>query len=97
MSETEKKKPVMEVVKNLTEERDKVLVEKLEVFLGLAKEGHLSDVAIIGKVRGASITEFEWESENPLELIGALELAKQEVMLDLIQEADGDDDDDDDD
>lgn len=81
-------------VKNLTEERDKIIVAKLEEFLALAKAGHLSDLAIIGKVRGAPITEFEWESDNPLELIGALELAKQEVAQDLLHEAHGGDDDD---
>lgn len=89
----EENKPVMEVVKNMTEERDKALVAKLEEFIKLAKEGHLSDVAIICKVRGEPMTEFEWESDNPLELLGALELAKQEVAIDMIQEVEGLDDD----
>ena len=93
----QEKKPVMEVVKNMTAERDKVLVSKLEEFVQLAKDGHLSDVAIICKVKGQPMTEFEWESDNGLELLGALELAKAEVSLNLLEEADGDDDDDGDD
>ena len=99
MSETETKAtpPVVPIasVKNLTADRDKVLVEKLESFVELAKEGHLSDIAIIGKVRGESMTEFEWESDSPLELLGALELAKQEISSDILAEADPEDEDED--
>ena len=93
----QEKKPVMEVVSNMTDERDKVLVSKLEEFVKLAKEGYLSDVAIICKVRGKPMTEFEWESDNGLELLGALNLAAQEVSLDMLAEAEGEGDDDGDD
>jgi hypothetical protein len=92
----EEKKPVMAAVKSMTEERDKQLVAKLEEFVKLAKEGHLSDIAIICKVRGEPMTEFEWESDDPLSLLGSLELAKQEVALDMLGEAEGDDEDDED-
>ena len=97
MSEAKEKKPVMEVVKNLTEERDKAIVATLEEFVKLAKAGELSDVAIIAKVRGVPMTEFEWDSDNPLELLGSLELAKQEVAMEMLQAADGDEDDEDED
>ena len=96
MSEAKEKKPVMEVVKNLTEERDKAIVATLEEFVKLAKAGELSDVAIIAKVRGVPMTEFEWDSDNPLELLGSLELAKQEVAMEMLQAADGDEDEDED-
>lgn len=80
----------LEVVKTMTEERDKTIVAMLEEFVKLAKVGELSDIAVIAKVRGVPMTEFEWDSDNPLELLGSLELAKQEVALEMIQAAEGD-------
>jgi len=94
MPEETKEKPNIAAVQSLTAERDKELVAKLEEYVQLAKDGHLSDIAIIGKVRGASITEFEWDSDNPLELIGSLELAKTEIMADMLSEEDHDEDED---
>ena len=79
-------KPVMAAVKSMTEERDKALIELLEGFIEMAKEGHLSDIALIGKIRGEPMTEFEWDSDNPLELLGALEFAKQEVINEMVDE-----------
>jgi hypothetical protein len=81
------KRPVMAAVKNMTAERDKELVMKLEEFVKLAKEGHLSDIAIICKVRGEPMTEFEWDSDDPLSLIGALALAQNEVTTELLDSA----------
>lgn len=96
MSEKPEKKPVMEVVKSMTEERDKAIAATLEEFARLAKEGHISDIAIIGKVRGEPVTEFDWDSDSPLELIGALELAKVEVMTEMLSSDEDDEDDEDD-
>lgn len=79
------KKPLA-AVKSLTEERDKEIEEKLQEFLKMAKDGHISDLVLIGKVRGAPITELLWEGDNPLELIGALEMAKQEVIQQHLDE-----------
>lgn len=95
MSET-KKAPVMAEVKNLNAERDQELVNMLMEFVKLAKEGELSDVAIIGKVRGAPITEFQWDSSSPLELIGALEMAKVEITTEILAESMAEDADEDD-
>ena len=92
MTETAKK-PRMAAVKSLTEDRDNRIIEVLEGFIQLAKDGHISDLAVIGKVRGAPITEFEWDGDAPLDLLGALELAKMEVSSQLLAEIDGDVDD----
>lgn len=93
----EEQKTTLAAVKSMTEERDKEIVAKLEEFVALAKEGHVSDIAVICKVRGEPITEFNWESSNPLELIGSLDMAKQEIILELLDAAEGDDDEEDDD
>lgn len=82
----EKKRTPLGVVKSLTEERDKEILEKISQFVKLAEEGHFSDLVIIGKVRGAPIVEIDWDSDNPVELIGALEMAKMEVHADLREE-----------
>lgn len=96
MAEEATKMRVAEV-KNLNAERNSELVKVLEEWTKLAKEGHLSDVALIGKLRGAAMTEFHWDTDNPLEIIGALELAKSEIASDVLAEADPDADDDEDD
>lgn len=86
MTEKKAKLRAVDGVKDLHEERSKALVEKLESFIEMAKEGHLSDLVLIGKIRGAPMTEMEWEADDPLSLLGALEMAKQEVVLDLLQD-----------
>lgn len=91
----EEKKTKVAAVKDINAQRNEELVKILEEFVVIAKEGHISDLAIIGKVRGAPITEFHWETDNPLELIGALELAKSEVCEALLVDADEDGDEDD--
>lgn len=97
MTEAREKKPDLGVVKTMTEERDKTIVAMLEEFVKLAKVGELSDIAVIAKVRGVPMTEFEWDSDNPLELLGSLELAKQEVAMEMLQAAEGDEDEDEED
>jgi hypothetical protein len=96
MVDEAKKKPVMAAVKNLNEGRNQALVAILQEYTKLVEEGHLSDLAIIGKVRGEPMTEFAWDSDNPLELIGALEMAKVEVTSQILAEAMGEDGDDED-
>jgi hypothetical protein len=79
-----------EINKNLDEERKSQLLSKLEKFSELAREGHISDLILIGKIKGESMTEFDWDSNNPLEVIGALDLAKFEVMSEALIEAEMD-------
>ena len=86
---------VVEMKDPKAQERNEELGKGLDEFAKLAREGHLSDFALIGKVRGAPVTEFVWDADNPLELLGALELAKGEIMADLFGEDDEDGDDDD--
>jgi hypothetical protein len=81
---------VVEMKDPKAQERNEELGKALDEFAKLAREGHLSDFALIGKVRGAPVTEFEWEADNPLELLGALELAKSEIMADLLGEEEDD-------
>jgi hypothetical protein len=86
-------KPKLSAVTSLTKDRDQEIIEKLNVFVKLAEEGVLSDIAIVCKVRGEPMTEFDWDSDNPLELIGALYLAQQEVAMDMLHEAEAEEDD----
>lgn len=83
---------VVEMKDPKVQERNEELGKAFDEFAKIAREGHLSDFALIGKVRGAPVTEFEWEADNPLELLGALELAKGEIMADLLGEEDTEDD-----
>jgi hypothetical protein len=83
------KATVVEMKDPKAAERNEELGKALDEFARLAREGHLSDFALIGKVRGTPVTEFEWESDNPLELLGALELAKIEIASELLGEVDG--------
>jgi len=39
-------------VKNFNEERDREILEMLESFREMAADGHLSDLCLIGKIRG---------------------------------------------
>lgn len=91
------KAKVVEMKDPRVQERNEELAKSLEQFAEMAREGHLSDFALIGKVRGAPVTEFEWETDNPLELLGALELAKIEVSSELLDEVNDTDDEDSDD
>lgn len=89
---SEKKLSSVASIKSLTEERDKEILAKLEQFQEMAKEGHLSDIIIIGKVRGVPITELLWESDNSVELVGALEIAKQEIIQSYLDEIETEED-----
>jgi hypothetical protein len=86
-----------QVVKSLNEERDKELLACLETMSEHVREGHVSDIVIIAKVRGAPATEMEWGGDNPLDLIGAIEMAKIEIATSFADALNGEDEDDDED
>lgn len=84
-------KPKMGVVKNLHEDRTKANTELLSSFLKLAKNGKLTDVCIIATVDGEP--EIVWNSDNDLALLGGIELAKSQLVMDQLGVFDDDDDD----
>jgi len=90
-------KTTLSSVANMTGERDAALVVFLEKQIELVKEGDVSDIVVIMKVRGEPATEMDWESEDPMALIGAIEMAKVEITMQHLDELNGVDDDDDDD
>lgn len=84
-------------VVDFNEDRKKAVIEVLERFLEVAKEGEISDLIIIGKVTGESFSEVLWDTEDRLGLIGSLEYAKADVIKTLLDDADAMDGLDDDD
>lgn len=69
------------------------IVEMLEGYLDAAKEGNVSDIAIICKLKGEPMTEFcGWDSDRPLELVGALRVAEMEILKELISPEELEDD-----
>lgn len=82
MSEAEKEEtpPPLANVKSINAERDQAFIDILEEMLKMAKNGEISELCILGKVRGEDVAEVLWETNNRLELLGSIELARMEVL-----------------
>ena len=87
---SDKKSNVTEL-KNINSERNTQIEEQLQSLLEVAKEGELSDIMIVAKVRGEDMTETIWDTGDRLQLIGALEALKLEVLEEFLDSADAGD------